>query len=294
MTTTTTTTTAYVVAVGVADVRRDPDPTSELVTQALMNASATADQQDGEWMHVRLSDYEGWMRSQQLEEPIIRGFCKVSACCGTPLPLVAVVAVPCCPLYAEAEGEHIVGKLYLSTALPPLDLTHPERIQVALPGEQACWLQRSDSRLCLEGNVYPRAPLRVVTNYARAFLGRPYLWGGTSWEGIDCSAFVQLCYRMGGCIIPRDADQQHDFLSRSEQRAEMQEGDLIFFGSKAITHVALALNSREYIHAEGQNYDRVVINSFDAAAPHYYPRLDEIVWAIKRVIAEPAVRMKEK
>src|ERR1700694_2068852 len=105
MTTTTTTTTAYVVAVGVADVRREPDPASELVTQALMNASAIADQQDGEWMHVRLSDYEGWIHSQQLEEPIMRGFCKVSACCGTPLPLVAVVAVPYSPLFAEAEGE---------------------------------------------------------------------------------------------------------------------------------------------------------------------------------------------
>ena len=285
---------AYVVAVAVADVRRDPDPASELVTQALMNASATADQQDGEWIHVRLSDYEGWIHAQQLEEPIIRGFCKVSACCGTPLPLVVVVTVPYCPLFAAAEGEDVVGKLYLSTALPPLDLTHPERIQVALPGEQTGWLQRSDSGLSLAGKVYPQAPLRVVTDYARAFLGRPYLWGGTSWEGIDCSAFVQLCYRMGGFTIPRDDVQQHDFLSHSVSRAEMQEGDLIFFGSKAITHVALALNSQEYIHAEGQNYERVVINSFDAAAPHYYPRLDEIVWAIKRVSAEPEARMKEK
>jgi gamma-D-glutamyl-L-lysine dipeptidyl-peptidase len=288
----TTTATAYAVAAAVADVRRDPDPASELVTQALLNASATADLQEGEWIHVRLSDYEGWIHSQQLEEPIIRGFCKVSACCATPLPLIAVVTVPYCPLFATAEGGEVVGKLYLSTALPPLDLTHPERIQVALPGEQVAWLQRSDSGLSLTGNVYPRAPLRVVTDCARAFLGRPYLWGGTSWEGIDCSAFVQLCYRMGGFIIPRDADQQHDFLSHSVPRAEMQEGDLIFFGSKAITHVALALNSREYIHAEGQNYDRVLINSFDAAAPHYYPRLDEIVWAIKRVITEPEVPTK--
>ncbi len=292
MTTTTSTTTAYVVAEAVADVRREPDPASELVTQALMNTSATADRQSGEWIHVRLADYEGWIHSQQVEEPIIRGFCKVSTCCATPLPLVAVVTVPYCPLFAVAEGEDVVGQLYLSTVLPPVDLTHPERIQVALPGELTGWLRRSDGELSLAGKVYPRVPLRVVTDYARAFLGRPYLWGGTSWEGIDCSAFVQLCYRMGGYTIPRDADQQHDFLSYSVSRTEMQEGDLIFFGSKAITHVALALNSREYIHAEGQNYDRVVISSFAATAPHYYPRLDEIVWAIKRVVAEPEVPTK--
>ena len=63
----------------------------------------------------------------------------------------------------------------------------------------------------------------------------------------------------------------------------MQQGDLVFFGSQEITHVAMALNTKEYIHAEGQNYNQVVINSFDPADAHYYPRLDQIVWAIKRV-----------
>ncbi len=89
---------------------------------------------------------------------------------------------------------------------------------------------------------------------------------------------------MGGYILPRDADQQHDALSYNVRREDMREGDLIFFGSKKITHVALALNNKEYIHAEGQNYNRVVINSFDPADEHYYLRLDEIVWGIKRVV----------
>ena len=88
---------------------------------------------------------------------------------------------------------------------------------------------------------------------------------------------------MGGYIIPRDADQQHDFLRCRIERADMREGDLVFFGSQAITHVAMALNYKEYIHAEGQNYNHVVINSFDPADAHYYPRLDEIFWAMKRV-----------
>jgi len=89
---------------------------------------------------------------------------------------------------------------------------------------------------------------------------------------------------MGGYIIPRDGDQQHDFLARSVRREEIQEGDLIFFGSKEITHVAMALNNQHYIHAEGQNYNRVVINSFNPAEENYYRRLDEIVWDVKRVI----------
>ena len=70
-------TTTCVGSAGVADVHRDPDPDSELVTQALMNVEAMAGETDGEWTHVTLSDYTGWMRSNQLEEPVVKGFCKI-------------------------------------------------------------------------------------------------------------------------------------------------------------------------------------------------------------------------
>ena len=66
----------------------------------------------------------------------------------------------------------------------------------------------------------------------------------------------------------------------------MREGDLIFFGSEEITHVGMALNEHEYIHAEGRNYNKVVINSFRASDPHYIARLDQIVWALQRVIGD--------
>lgn len=276
-------TTICAVSVGVADMRRYPAPDSELVTQALMNVPAVVERIEGEWTHATLRDYEGWMRTNQLEEPVVKGFCKVGETCATPLQLVAVVIETHTPLYAEAQGDERLAMVYLSTALPVLDTTQTERVQIALPGERAGWLKRSSIAIRQQESVYPVAAIATVTKYARNFLGRPYLWGGTSWEGIDCSGLVQLCYRMGGYILPRDADQQHDFLARSVERAEMQEGDLIFFGTQAITHVAMALNRTEYIHAEGQNYNRVVINSFDAAAEHYYPRLDEILWNIKRV-----------
>ena len=274
-----------VVAVGVADIRRDPDPTSELVTQALMNTPANPDEATGAWTHVTLSDYAGWIHTDQLEEPIVKGFCKVGVSCGTALPYAAVVTATHTPLYTHAEGDETGGMAYLSSALPIQDITHPQRLQVALPGEHLAWLSRDAIDIRDSADPYSQAPVSTVTACARSLLGRPYLWGGTSWEGIDCSGFVQLCYRMGGSIIPRDADQQHDFLQISVARADLREGDLIFFGSQRITHVAMALNNKEYIHAEGQNYNQVVINSFDPAAARYSPRLDEIVWAIKRVVA---------
>lgn len=277
--------TTYTVAVGVADVRRHPHPASELVTQALMNMPAVIGEAVGEWTHVTLSDYQGWIRTTELEEPISKGFCKIGdRCCGTPLHLAAVITATHTPLYNHLEGEDAAGNVYLSTVLPLLDITGMGRVQVALPGELTAWLDCSAIDIRQQEWTFPRASVSAITGYARAFLGVPYLWGGTSWEGIDCSGLVQLCYRMGGYMLPRDAGQQRDFLKQSIERSQMQEGDLIFFGHQKITHVALALNDHEYIHAEGQNYNCVTINSFDPADTHYYKRLDKIYQDMKRVI----------
>lgn len=274
--------TTFVVASGVADIRRDPDPTSELVTQALMNTPAIVVETSGEWAHVTLPDYMGWIRTDELEEPIARVFCKVGEHCSTPLQLAAVITALDTRLYTDSSGDHTIGIVYLSTTLPLLNTIDAERVQVALPGERTAWLDRKAISIRQFEEPYPRKDIPTIIGYARAFLGVPYLWGGTSCEGIDCSGLMQLCYRMGGYILPRDGDQQHDFLQHSVKREAMQAGDLIFFGSEQITHVAMALNNTEYIHSEGVNFNRVTINSFNPADPHYYARLDEIFWGIKR------------
>ncbi len=220
----------FIVAVSIADIRRDPDPQSELVTQALMNVPLVAGEIAGEWTYVTLSDYSGWMLTSQLETPIVKGYCEGEGTCGVPLPHSVVVTVPHAPLYLHEEGEEIQGELYLSTALPYIDLAHPQRVRVALSGNKEGWLARENVEVRNNDELFPKQSVSVVTSYAKEFLGVPYLWGGTSWHGLDCSGLVQLCYRMGGYILPRDAYQQHDALSQSVQRKELESGDLIFFG----------------------------------------------------------------
>ncbi len=251
-----------------------------------MNTPARVGQVSREWTHVTLPDYTGWARTDELEFPIIHGFCEGEGTCGIALPYSIVVTEPHTPLYAYEDGEDILGELYLSTALPYIDLAHPQRLRVALPGNEEGWLARTATAIRSNTELYAQQDLHMVTSYAKAFLGVTYLWGGTSWRGIDCSALVQLCYRMGGDILPRDADQQEAFLTRAVRREEMQAGDLIFFGREHITHVAMALNRFEYIHAEGQQYNQVIIHSFDQRNPAYNQNLAELVWSIKRVRAQ--------
>ena len=276
--------TTYVISTAIADVHSHPDPTSELVTQALMNTPAEPGQNIGDWTFVTLSDYEGWVRNDELEESIVKGFCKVGECCGTPLHFVAVICTTRTPLFSNSKSDHTLGYAYLSTTLPILDLTEANRVQVVLPGERIAWLSRAAIAISRQETAFPRTSVAAITNYAYSFLGVPYLWGGRSYEGIDCSGFTQLCYRMGGYVIPRDAAQQHAFLQQNVDRNHLQVGDLIFFGLREITHVAMALNNHEYIHSEGQSFHYVTINSFDPANEHYHKRLDDIYLGAKRVI----------
>lgn len=275
------------VAISVADVRREPDPDSELVTQALLNEPVylRADfVRKGNWSRIELSDYSGWMRSDEIGEPPASGRCKVPDNSIPAEDPFAVLRVPFAPLYVGPEDDEVLATLYLSTALPLLDISRKDRYQVGLPNGRTGWLARQTLALRDEGMIYPPEPVSVATAYARSFLNVPYLWGGRSWRGIDCSALVQLCYRMAGSILPRDADQQYAALGPDEITPEkMREGDLVFFGHRRITHVALALDHKTFIHAEGQRFQRVIIHSLDPSDARFDQHLADLVYSIKRI-----------
>ena len=107
---------------------------------------------------------------------------------------------------------------------------------------------------------------------ARQMTGVPYLWGGTSVKGVDCSGMVKTAYFAGGIVIARDASQQAltgERLAPSEW-PRCLKGDLIFFGNPAsgrVTHVAMYLGEGRFIHSAG----RVKINSLDPSADDYLP-----------------------
>ena len=93
---------------------------------------------------------------------------------------------------------------------------------------------------------------------ARSFLGAPYLLGGMTAEGIDCSGLVHMAYRRLGRLVPRDADQQEE-AGRPVRDEDLRPGDLITYGDAAADHVAFWLGSGRILHATGrEGVDAVV------------------------------------
>ena len=109
-----------------------------------------------------------------------------------------------------------------------------------------------------------------IIKTALEFKGLPYLWGGNSPKGVDCSGFTQSVFKWNGIQLLRDASQQYrqgQMIDPGVYFENVQPGDLLFFGSRKdkITHVGLYLGDKNYIHSSGS----VKINSFDSTATNF-------------------------
>jgi cell wall-associated NlpC family hydrolase len=121
-----------------------------------------------------------------------------------------------------------------------------------LPDGRSAWVESHRIRPALPAEQ-PDSAAVVAT--ANRFLGVPYLWGGRTPLGLDCSGFVQLVFALAGVGLPRDAHQQAA-CGEVVPREALMPGDLLFFGEAGsartrVTHVALSHGGPEFIHARG-------------------------------------------
>jgi cell wall-associated NlpC family hydrolase len=258
---------ALLVSTSVADIRRLPSHQSELVSQAVMGDVVTPLKAEGEWYLVRTDDgYVGWIRSWYVSDTTperAASFAKHAT-------------------HRVATNHAQVFSSPASDSVPVSDLVVGVPL-VATGKEDGDWLavELSDGRtgFVLASDLEKRPASRRAVSRDRLvatgmrFIGIPYLWGGSTPKGFDCSGLVQRIYRLQGVVLPRDSDQQARIgaLKSVDSLDDLAPGDLLFFGRAAqrITHVAMVLPDRLFLHAYGQ----VRVNSLDPESPHYLPDL---------------------
>lgn len=212
---------------GILDLRAEPDRASELVDQAFFGERVTVlGERDG-WSYVQGEDgYLGWIERSGLAR-------------SGPVAAEQIVVVHGAALRARPDGAAAV-----------IDALAPGTVVSGAPSEGwircgAGWLASADTVRSAELPERAPTPDDLLAT-AEGFLGSPYLWGGLSARGIDCSGLTQQVYRLNGVALPRDADQQALF-GRPVEAA--LPGDLFFFGGDRVTHTAIATAARSYIHA---------------------------------------------
>lgn len=260
-----------VVVVPVANMYSRPTEQSDVVSQAIYGSNVTLLVARGEWSRIQTADhYKGWVASRHIRT-ILSG-----TGYATSGPTVEVES-----LFANVYREPDITKHKPLITVPfetRLELATPESaakspkggavkkipegwVQVRLAGMTNGWIQDGDV-------ISDPKPLSIPESIdlAKRFLGFPYLWGGRSSFGFDCSGFTQMLMRERGINMPRDADQQAAWKGVvAVDRRDLQAGDLLFFGSSAknITHTGMYIGDGQFIHDTTNGHPVVQISKLE-------------------------------
>ena len=277
-----------VVNLSVANLRSKPSVSAGLETQALMGMPLKIFKQEGHYFFVQTPEkYIKWMNAGALalmtqeefdawsksDKVIFIGGFGYAYAKPDPKSLIITDLITG-NILKRINTDGDFTKVNLPDGSPAFVLT--EKIM-----NYQDWL---DSRLLSPENI---------EKAAFSYMGAPYVWGGTSGKGLDCSGFTKNVFFQNGIMLPRDASQQVHVgkeVPLDKNLSNLQKGDLLFFGRKAtankkerVTHVGIYLGNGKFIHA-GVDKAKVAVESLFEGTPDFAENRLKSLLRAKRIV----------
>lgn len=258
-----------VINLSVADIRTKGNFSAEMATQALLGTPIRVLQKDG-WCRIQTPDqYIGWT-----QPATFKAMTKEEFNDWTQSPKVIFTDYFGFAYQYPDKEKQTVSDLVAGNILK-YEGEEGDFYKVSYPDKRKAYIFKSQSEKYNEWSASLRPSGENFVKKSFGMIGIPYVWGGTSVKGMDCSGFTKTVLFLHGIILMRDASQQVNTgtpIDISTGYDNLQVGDLMFFGKKAengkkerIRHVAFYIGNNEFIHASGC----IRTGSLDSSKPNY-------------------------
>jgi len=278
------------ISVSVANLRTRPGHSQELTSQILMGTPVRILMREGGWLRVRTPEgYIAWVDQGAVQALDRNGLDRWNQ--GRRMMFSGDFG-----LVLEAPGsDEVVSDISLDGIVQAGEQSEAW-LKVTLPDGRVGWLQRRNliplERVEVVGAAGEMPPADSLMALARRFMGRPYLWGGTSAHGVDCSGFMKTVFYRYGIILSRDANQQvlhgREIPFHGDWHG-LEPGDLLYFGRAAtaergerVSHTGMYLGQGRFIHSAGTPA-KVRVNSLEGTDPDFSQSLLDILLHVRRI-----------
>lgn len=270
--------------VSVANIRVQPDHKAELATQATMGTPLYLLKKQRGWYLVQTPDkYIGWIDAGAIH--VMNKDDRMKWTLAQHVLFTSAYGIA----YADTNATQPISDMVYGNIMVQGRSTANGFLEVIFPDGRAAYVHSSDCMNYIDWQLSRNPTTENIVASARQLLGIPYLWGGTSFKGVDCSGFTKTAYFMNGLVLPRDASQQVALgteIDTTNNWQNLQPGDLLFFGAKStdkrperVVHVGMWLGNKEFIHASGL----VQIGSLDPSSPNYDANEHRRFLRVKRI-----------
>lgn len=258
-----------IINLSVANIRSEPKHPAELATQGLLGTPVKVLKKENGWYYIQTPDlYLSWVDDEGVF-PVTKNEYEAWAKAEK-----IIITSDMIYSYKDQDMERRVSDLVAGDMLK-YSGEEGDFYSVEYPDGRKALVAKKDAMLFNEWFENRNPSAESVLTKAFSFMGMPYLWGGTSTKGMDCSGFTKTVYMLNGIILKRDASQQvytGNLVTEEVDFDKLQPGDLLFFGfegtkdkKERITHVGIYIGDTEFIHSSGM----IKVNSLDSSRDNF-------------------------